>query len=278
MKQVEVRKRDIDLKQYVKRTALESDYDELIRENTIVYCDGQPLIYYFVLTCDTAAVEAAVRSIRYEAGMRPTGLYSESRIFGYRPRLALRKDFCSATGLAGESPKEHVVLCDFAKVLSDEYARLAPQVYAVHERVTSKRVKAQWRLQDTPFTSGIVNKNNPLKYHFDAGNFKNVYSNMVAFRRDVGGGNLACPEYGIGLEIATNSVTIFDGQSVLHGVTPIRKFSESAYRYTIVYYSLEQMWRCETVDEELVRIRQVKTERERKRAAGIAPPLTRSFT
>ena len=64
------------------------------------------------------------------------------------------------------------------------------------------------------------------------------------------------------LEIADGSLSIFDGQSILHGVSPFVKTSADAYRYTVVYYTLEQMWKCETITDELIRIRKKKKERE----------------
>jgi hypothetical protein len=127
------------------------------------------------------------------------------------------------------------------------------------------KVLNEWAIRDTPFTSGIINKNNPLKYHFDAGNFRGMYSCMVGFKQDVGGGFLALPDYGVAVEIAHNSVFMFDGQEILHGVTPIRRLSTKAFRYTIVYYSLQQIWKCLPLDGELARIRKLKTEREEKR-------------
>jgi len=121
-------------------------------------------------------------------------------------------------------------------------------------------------MEGTPFTSGIVNKNNPLKYHHDSGNFKNVLSNMIVLKRGVKGGRLSCPEYDIKFECDDNCVVIFDGAQILHGVTPIIKpEGEETYRYSVVYYSLEQMWKCDSVNEEVKRIRKVKKEREFKR-------------
>lgn len=51
----------------------------------------------------------------------------------------------------------------------------------------------------------------------------------------------------------------------MHGVTPIIKTHRDGYRFTVVYYSLEQMWKCLTITQELARIRNVKTQREAKR-------------
>jgi hypothetical protein len=110
-----------------------------------------------------------------------------------------------------------------------------------------------------------VNKNNQLKYHFDSGNFKGVLSNMVVLKKDVAGGYLIIPELDIALEVADNTLTIFNGQEILHGVSTIEYENDHAYRYSVVYYSLEQMWKCEPINDEIARIRKVKTQREKNR-------------
>lgn len=120
-------------------------------------------------------------------------------------------------------------------------------------------------IQDSAFTSGIINKNNPLKYHFDRGNFVDVWSNMLVFKHRIEGGFLSCPEFDIGFELKHNSLLMFDGQGILHGVTPIKRHGPESYRYSIVYYSMRQMWQCRPLGEEIDRIRKKKTERERKR-------------
>jgi hypothetical protein len=125
-----------------------------------------------------------------------------------------------------------------------------------------------WKIGDTPFTSGIINKNNQLPYHFDAGNVKNVWSNMVVFKKDVTGGCLACPELGITFELKDNSVLMFDGQNILHGVTPFNKTSPNGYRYSIVYYSLLPMWNCLPPKEEIKQAANRRRAREVKRASS----------
>ena len=88
---------------------------------------------------------------------------------------------------------------------------------------------------------------------------------MIAFKKDMGGGYLSIPEYDIGLEIADSSVTLFDGQKILHGVTPLKFLTPEAYRYTLVYYSMENMWKCMSPQEELDRVKKLKTDSARKR-------------
>ncbi len=64
---------------------------------------------------------------------------------------------------------------------------------------------------------------------------------------------MAVPEYDIGLEVADQSLTLFDGQALLHGVTPFRRSGPQGYRFTVVYYSLQQMWQCLPPGEEAKR-------------------------
>ena len=44
---------------------------------------------------------------------------------------------------------------------------------------------------------------------------------MVVFKRDVAGGYLVIPEFDIALEVADNTLSIFNGQEILHGVSTI---------------------------------------------------------
>jgi hypothetical protein len=88
---------------------------------------------------------------------------------------------------------------------------------------------------------------------------------MIVFKGDVRGGHLVIPEIDISIEVADNTVSIFDGQDLLHGVSPITYLHKDSYRYSIVYYSLSRMWQCMEVEEEIDRIRKVKMKREIKR-------------
>jgi hypothetical protein len=263
MKIIEVEKREIKLSDYV--SAQESDYERLIKEDAIIKHDGKIICVYLHLENIPPKVIEMVNRIRYTKNKRVRGLTTTSRIFGFMPREKIRKDFCSSTSLAREDAEAHQVICDFGSYLAQYYKIYAPEIYQQHIDIVEEKVKDDWKLKEAPFTSGIINKNNPLKYHYDAGNFKGVYSNMVAFKRDVQGGYLAFPEYNFALEIADRTLSFFDGQAILHGVTPIKYLNEKSYRYTLVYYTLQQMWKCLEPMDELKRIKVVKTEREFKR-------------
>lgn len=157
------------------------------------------------------------------------------------------------------------MLYDLGSWFDSLYKSLAPEVYAKNlERV--RPILPMWRVRETPFTSGIINSSNPLKYHFDRGNFTGVLSCMLTLRNKISGGALSIPEFNIRLALQDATYLLFDGQSILHGVTPIQRLGAAAYRYTIVYYSLEALLRAKTPDEELAECRLRATEKYNRRA------------
>lgn len=265
MQTINLKRRDIDLKEYKNRHALEDDFDELIDKPTKFYIDGELSIVYDDAPSKAEETRQAINEIRYVNGWRTNGLKTVSRVFGYDPRKSLRKDFCSSTTLAREFPKQNNAILNTGVEIAKAYAEYNPTLFKEHQSRTDDNVVEDFKFSGMPFTSGIINENNLLKYHFDAGNYKNVWSGMLCYKTNVTGGYLSMPEYGIGLAVQDMSLTLFDGQSILHGVTPITKVTEDAKRYTIVYYSLQQMWQCEPLTDEIARIKQRRTELEAKR-------------
>lgn len=267
LKVVRLKRKFIDPKKFVKRSAIESDFSQLITESCIVVDDvtNEILFIYKKLDLDTEKIKWALNRIKYDESTRTGGLKTTSRVFGYLPRSALRRDFCTSASFARQQPTEHAIICQYGQEISALYSTFTPETHKKHLEIMGSKVLDEWAIKETPFTSGIINKNNPLKYHFDSGNFKGVYSLMLGFKNDVEGGYLSIPDYDVGVEIADNSVFMFDGQEILHGVTPIKKLSSRSMRYTIVYYSMQQIWNCLPLNDELARIRKIKTQREEKR-------------
>lgn len=267
MKIIDIKPKKLEISQYKMRSALESDCSQLVDYDCLVTVNDVPRILYCKINADTSPLRWAVKTIHYEETTRTSGLKTRSAIFGFSPRVTMRKDFCSATAMSKTYPKQHFLICQFGKELTKLYQNFFPETLEKHYALSEEKVKDQWKIPETPFTSGIVNKNNPLKYHHDSGNFKNVLSNMIVLKKGVKGGRLACPEFDLKFECSDDHVVIFDGAKILHGVTPIIKpeGDENSYRYSVVYYSLEQMWNCDDVKEEVDRIRKVKKLREFKR-------------
>jgi hypothetical protein len=274
MRRIVRQSRPIDPADYRKRSAREDDVSEIVTESfTLHHPDGTLQVAYFASDAWDAEQDAqldaifeALLRIRYEKGTRAEGLVNTSRVFGWKPRLEFRQDFCSATSLAYEQPGEHAIVTGGARLVGDKYREFNPYLYEKHATLTEAGVLPDYQMEDEVFTSGIINENNPLKYHFDRGNFQGVWSGMLAFRRDTEAGYLALPAYDMAVGIGHKSLFLFDGQGILHGVTPIRMLTPEAKRYSVVYYSLQRMWECEEIGAEVQRSRRVRTAREVQRA------------
>ena len=268
MKQITLNKNSsFEPKDFVYKNVKETDFDIIINENTTIRDQntGEIILVYMKLKEGVDELREAIINLKYVKGRRAQGLKAFDKIFGYMSRIGFQNDYCSTAGFARESPKNHKIVCDYGDKLGDLYKEMVPEMYNKHSKIVAEKVKPEWILGNSPFTSGVINKNNQLNYHFDSGNFKDVFSNMIAFRKKIEGGRLSLPEYNIGLEIDDSTVTLFDGQKILHGVTPINYLTPESYRFSIVYYSLSQMWKCTSPKEELDRIKKVKTERNQKR-------------
>jgi hypothetical protein len=269
MKTIEITRKPIELDKFKKRTALEQDCSIFIDYDCLVTENGIPKILYKKLqNGDTQTLRQSVKNIKYQQNTRTTGLKTPSRIFGFSPRNVIRNDFCSSTSLSHESPIENKIVCNFGNIISKLYEQYFPMVYNKHIEEVNKKVLDEWKIEDTPFTSGIINKNNPLKYHFDGGNIKGVLSNMVVFKHKTSGGYLACPEFDVLFKVEDNTCILFDGQDILHGVTPIQSLSKESYRYSVVYYTLQQMWNCLPYNDEVKRARSNHLKREMNRSNG----------
>jgi hypothetical protein len=258
--------KELDTKELRNRGAKADDFKTLIDEDVVVTHNGKIIIVYIKrVDEDMSSMVEALNNIKYSKSSRTNGLITTSRIFGYAPRNLLRNHPCRSVSLATEQPDEHSVVKKYADVASKYYRLHNPELAEKHLAMTDENVKDNYRIGNTMFTSGIVNHNNPLRYHFDTGNYKEVWSAMFAFKKNIEGGYLSMPELDIGFKCTDSSLLLFDGQSIIHGVTPITKTSEDAVRYTVVYYSLKQMWSCDSPGDEIQRMRMKRAEIEIKK-------------
>ena len=269
MKTLTLNKKEVDYKSFVKRAAKEDDCTNTIDEEFLLYnTNGDLKIAYIKVPEDLTLFNKILKNIKYQKDKRSSGLVTISRIFGYMPRIAVREDYCHVTSLARENPRFHAYICNMSKIVEKYYKQYFPKKYEYHKRLTDENTLPEYRIGEL-FTSGIINKNNPLNYHFDKGNYPDVYSGMFINRNDCTGGNLSCPEYNLNIKLKDGYLIIFDGQGLLHGVTPIRLQNKNAYRYTTVFYSLKALWNCEPLDKEIARIKTVRFSREQKRAETV---------
>ena len=264
-----LRRRRLDRAAYAGRAAQDSDYRLLVTEPTRILNaeTGELVVVYVPLPDDveTGELVSALRRLPFPWFRRTKGLESRSHTFGSSPRIALHNPWCRQADMATYHPDTHALLVWMAPVVARLYEQHNP-VLATRHSTLSRKVLPDWHLEGTFFTSGIANRDSTMAYHTDTGNFPGVWSAMLAFTRDVHGGHLVLPAYDVALEVADRTVSLFDGQSLLHGVTRVvRTEPLGSYRFTVVYYSLEQMCHCDTPDIEQERKRSVLRRRRHAR-------------
>lgn len=238
----------------------------MINESFELWCDGERKAIYLTGQPLEGLRRAVLKVEKIHSNRRQSGVPSQSRIFGNNPRAPVQqRDYCSQATLNREYPEVRDVIYDYARQLSEIYKAAFPEKYD-HSLKAIETIRPEWRIPGSAFTSGIINLDNPLQYHYDAGNFEGTWSVMAVFKKNSAGGFLVLPEYDIRVACADSSIFIFDGQSELHGVTPIVNMAEGGYRYSVVFYSLEALCRCGTPKEELRRAQISRTKVEMKRA------------
>lgn len=143
------------------------------------------------------------------------------------------------------------------------YRKSVADQFGKHRDIVRAKVRPEYMASEV-FTSGIINHTTQLPYHTDAGNFSGCWSLMLVLKSpQIGGGNLIIPEYSAELDLQNGSVVIFNGAELLHGVSRIyNPDPDNEYRFSIVFYSMEQLWQCKSPTEELANVRKMRTELE----------------
>jgi hypothetical protein len=239
-----------------------SESAEGLREGKreLVYADGLPMD-------DLRQEILAVGD--FPLARRQSGVPSRSMTFGFLPRMPLnQRDYCSRSSSDRNHPRLREALYFYAQQMSKVLEKWFPERYELSVQAM-KTVRKDWVIPNSIFTSGILNQDNPLVYHYDSGNFEGTWAVMISFKRQISGGHLVLPELGVKLACADSSISIFNNQEELHGVSPIHQTGPDSYRYTVVFYSMEQICKCGSPQEELVRANKQRTKTEQKRAGKI---------
>lgn len=190
---------------------------------------------------------------------RLSGFKNAHRTFGHSAPVPLRRRYgCSVCVFNDEYPRLTTLLARFMRRAADLFEEHAPKEYHDHLDIV-QALDPSWLFGEAPWTSGIINRTSALPYHRDAGNLKGSWSAMLALRRDVSGGLLHLADYDVYLTIPHRSVTLFDGQGVLHAVTPFHVQNPKAYRYTIVTYAKAGMRKCLAGEAEVRRAQRERT-------------------
>lgn len=256
----------LDAKSYLRGFPSRDDYDTLIDSPTLlVDAETEKLVAAYLYlspallpTC--LELTPALATARYNELSRASGMETKSFVFGYVPRRHYRTNaYCHASRVSGEL---NDALLSLGRAFEQIYAALAPARYEEHREAASS-LRSEYRYTEV-FTSGVVNKDSAIAYHFDKGNLHGAWSAMLYLTKGIADGVTVFPEYRVAFAPADTALVYFPGSVLLHGVMPFQKLTPDAYRYTIVYYTLRSLWQCLPPPEEYKRYLSWRTEYERR--------------
>ncbi|HVW97170.1 MAG TPA: hypothetical protein VHA56_14460 [Mucilaginibacter sp.] len=176
-----------------------------------------------------------------------------SKLFGGVPAGINKSSHCSRGGVINQNSDLHNLLCNkygrWMTSLLNDY--LSPWLKIGKKFLAVNPIHDDYIMYDGIHTSGIINKNNEMLYHMDTENRKHMYSAMIVYKKDVSGGYLVFPEYGFAVKLSNRSVILFYGKGLIHGVTPTIKHSKNAYRFSVVFYTMDKLQKCEEFNKEI---------------------------
>ena len=176
---------------------------------------------------------------------RLSGIVAPHRTFGFTQPSPLRRRWgCGRSSFDSQYPAAAAEVYRFAAEAEQVMRRWAPDPYRHSAEAVARLIPEAWRIKGTPWTSGIINHTAALPYHRDSGNVRGSWSAMLGARHGLDGGLLHLADYDVYLAIPHGSISIFDGQSVVHGVTPLHRTHHDAWRYTLVTYSKAGLREC----------------------------------
>ncbi len=143
--------------------ALPGDAPDLIREPCILSEEGVgPVVWYLKIEENLDRFLPFLNVLKFDAHHRTAGLLAYSRIFGFSPRLEIRQFCCRRAVLFKDASELEGILFSLAGKICELYQAHAPSFYKAQCDLIFKEVKKDWRISQTPFTSGIINKTTAL--------------------------------------------------------------------------------------------------------------------
>jgi len=189
-----------------------------------------------------------------DAMLKSLGLLdASSAIIGFMDRYA-RRPFCRKTAFNMDHPELFERAMPFIRRVDEIFAEFMPERRAAQMAKIEATVP-DWVIPNTAFTTVTVNRNYPTRYHKDAGDLKEGFGVMSVLRAGhYSGGYFVMPRYRVAFNVGNADVLLADVHQ-WHGNTRLRGIPNTYERISCVFYYREEMFRCGTADQELVRAR-----------------------
>jgi hypothetical protein len=231
------------------------------------------LVVFGRFTENKSIVKSFLPSLHYSRKSRLTQMKNDyekegnlSIQFGFKPQRPVFQHPASACQLNLIHPTEYKRLADLGVEMMNLYKQYNIENYTRQAELLNQ-IGDHWKIPGTFFTQGIINDSVNFAYHYDRGNIKACWSCMAVFKEEVSGGELIIPAINSSLLVEDNTYVLFDGQSLLHGVAPIKKRTKFGRRFSIVYYAIESMKNCGTYEEEIKKMRKTDMNKHNKKVA-----------
>jgi hypothetical protein len=175
-----------------------------------------------------------------------------SAIIGYYDRH-VRWPYCRATAFNLDHAERFEQVLPYTREVDAVFRAHSAARYAAQLEVVN-RTHPAWVIPGTVFTTITVNRNYAAACHLDAGDLREGFGVMTAFRSGVsdGGGVTYWPAFRVGARIDTGDVCLADVHE-WHGVTPVVGVPGRHERVSCVFYYRQKMCRCGAPEAELER-------------------------
>ena len=243
----------------VKHQQLKSNLSRQVIDDTFlaVTDTGYP-IYYGSGKYNIEELREMLDNTNIPISKRHSGMNQRALVTNDVAPTRNKNDYASSSTFSRDFPDSQLLVNKYARMLNEEYRNVLPDYHKSHVEKTSEGGKyailPDWKIAGTPFTSGIINKDTSLGCHLDSKNVKDGLSAMIVLSSGVRGGNLILPEYDLEFKLKDNSILIFNGGKIMHGVTPMQFEHEDSHRYSLVFYTSGGFCRCGTPKEELEKV------------------------
>ncbi len=257
---------DVLLQTQVKKPDL-SKMTEILPGTVVDYGEGK-VIYGTV----DAAIMERVRSVIVKA---PTGAHSRlaarkinkdartfDLTFGFKPSRPVFGHSAGPTDYTYKHPKGYARLAEVAEQLEQIGIHHLGKEFEDQVNRSKTNILPEYRIGNTSFTQGVINRSNQLVWHYDKGNYPDSYSIMLwVLDGQLSGGELLVPSLNAFARPTDSGFFIFKGQNLIHGVAPIMKRSIGAERMSVVLYTIAAM---EKLDTQIVEFEKSKKREFRK--------------
>jgi len=173
-----------------------------------------------------------------------------SNIIGYFDTLSVRqkwifkqanmkKPICRETSFTGQLPNKWKEVIPLIKDIDTQYKKLFPKEYKIQHKAAQS---TKYVIDNTAFSTITTNLNLQTACHYDKGDFRKGFGNLVVIEKGkYKGAYTGFPKYGIAVDLRNGDFLGMDVHE-LHGNEPIDKISKNAERLSLVSYLREGIY------------------------------------